>query len=107
MESNMQDRSHQPEFLFNLTYAPRDNFWLSFNDILYNVSCLSMALNNKEDPLFIKKIVENTRYRLEELQRFYSNKLMEKEETITTPYDGICGVSMDGFMRDEYESHNR
>jgi len=98
----MQDRSHQPEFLFNLTYVPRDNFWLSFNDILHNISCLSMALNNKEDPLFIKKIVENTKYRLEEAQRLYSQGSQARpEKKVMAPYDGIKGISMDGFVKDE------
>ena len=96
----MQDRSHKPEFLFNLTYIPRDNFWLSFNDILHNVSCLSIALNNKEDSLLIKKIIENTKFRLEEVQKLYSRKFEKLEKS---PYSTMGGVSMDGFIWDEYE----
>lgn len=101
----LRDRSHRPEFLFNPTYISRDNFWLSFNDILYNVSCLSMALNNKEDPLFIKKIVENTKFRLEEIQKLYTQRDEARPQSKVVP---MRGVSMDGFLlEDEYESHNR
>jgi len=95
----MEDRSHKPEFLFNASYIPRDNFWLSFNDVLHNISTLSMALNNKEDSLFIKKIVDNTKFRLEELQKLYGGKL---EKQPVDPYDNIRGVSMDGFMMDDF-----
>jgi len=94
----MEDRSHKPEFLFNASYIPRDNFWLSFNDVLHNISTLSMALNNKEDSLFIKKIVDNTKFRLEELQKLYSGKIEKVEKPSCV---GIRGVSMDGFVMDE------
>jgi len=89
--------------MFNASYIPRGNFWLSFNDVLHNVASLSMALNDKQDDLLIKKIVENTKYRLEELQKLYNQCSQTRQEKVSeTSRVGIRGVSMDGFTIDEY-----